>query len=97
VASTVERDPASGAKQIHIANEPNKYRPRDLLDRLDLSRAQDARSRPPAGVEAQKCAALIEMDLETAPGPPAVITSARLVEVPVFTPVQRGSSSTDSR
>src|SRR6516225_10168298 len=33
-------------------------------------------------VDAQSCAALAELNLEDAPGGPALITSARLVEVP---------------
>jgi feruloyl esterase len=35
-----------------------------------------------AGPEAQKCAALMQLNLESTPGGPAVITSARLVDVP---------------
>src|SRR6516165_742982 len=48
-----------------------------------LSEAQNAPSAPPAGPEAQTCAALTTLNLEGTPGGPAVITSARLFEVPV--------------
>src|SRR5260370_33273665 len=43
-----------------------------------------AKSAPsmPADPDAQKCAALMALNLEAAPGGPAIITSARLVEVP---------------
>lgn len=43
--------------------------------------AQNAR-RAPFGPEAQKCAALIRLNLESVPGGPALITSAQLVDVP---------------
>jgi feruloyl esterase len=46
-----------------------------------LAAAQNAPSAPP-GPDAQKCAALTALNLEDAPGGPAVITSAHLVEVP---------------
>jgi hypothetical protein len=36
----------------------------------------------PANAENQKCVALLQLSLESAPGGPGVITSARLVEVP---------------
>lgn len=38
--------------------------------------------RAPSGPEAQKCAALVHLSLENVPGGPALITSARLVDVP---------------
>ncbi|HEY6386829.1 MAG TPA: hypothetical protein VIX91_14215 [Candidatus Acidoferrum sp.] len=34
------------------------------------------------GPDAQKCAALVELNLEAVPGGPAVVTSAYVVEVP---------------
>ena len=43
--------------------------------------AQDAQSGPPSP-EAQKCTALAALNLEGVPGGPALITSARLVDVP---------------
>jgi hypothetical protein len=46
-----------------------------------LAAAQNAPSAQP-NVDAQKCAVLTALNLETAPGGPAVITSARLVDVP---------------
>src|SRR5260370_11779873 len=44
--------------------------------------AQEPDREPPTQ-GAQKCAALTELNLENAPGGPAIITSARVVEVPV--------------
>jgi tannase/feruloyl esterase len=46
-----------------------------------LAAAQNPPGAPPSP-DAQKCAALAELNLEVAPGGPAVITSAHLVEVP---------------
>ena len=46
-----------------------------------LGAAQNALSTPP-NTENQKCAALAQLNLESAPGGPALITSARLVDVP---------------
>lgn len=46
-----------------------------------LRAAQNAPSKPP-NAENQKCAALAQMNLENAPGGPAVIMSAHLVDVP---------------
>jgi hypothetical protein len=46
-----------------------------------LAAAQGSPGAPPSP-DAQKCAALAELNLEVAPGGPAVITSAHLVEVP---------------
>jgi feruloyl esterase len=46
-----------------------------------LAAAQNPPSAPPSS-DAQKCAALATLNLEAAPGGPAVITSARVVEVP---------------
>ena len=46
-----------------------------------LAAAQNATSTPPSA-DAQKCAALADLNLEDAPGGPALITSARLVNVP---------------
>src|SRR5260370_8003419 len=43
--------------------------------------AQEPGREPPAQ-DAQKCVALAQLNLEAAPGGPALITSARLVEVP---------------
>ena len=48
-----------------------------------LAAAQNAPAGPPPDPDAQKCAALAQLNLEAAPGGPALITSARLVEVPV--------------
>ena len=47
-----------------------------------LAAAQNAPAGPPPGPDAQKCAALAQLNLEGVPGGPALITSARLVEVP---------------
>lgn len=47
-----------------------------------LAAAQNAHDTPSGGVNAQSCEALSEFNLQDAPGGPAVITSARLVEVP---------------
>jgi Tannase and feruloyl esterase len=47
----------------------------------NLAAAQNPPSAP-AGAEAQKCVALMELNLKGAPGGPALITSARLVDVP---------------
>lgn len=44
--------------------------------------AQNAQSEPALGTEAQSCAALAELNLENTPGGPALVTSARLIEVP---------------
>jgi len=46
-----------------------------------LAAAQNPPS-PPSSPDAQKCAALTELKLEVAPGGPAVIISAHIVEVP---------------
>jgi feruloyl esterase len=46
-----------------------------------LTAAQNAHNVPPSAA-AQNCAALASLNLETAPGGPAIITSARLVDVP---------------
>jgi len=46
-----------------------------------LAAQEPGREPPTQG--AQKCAALTELNLENAPGGPAIITSARVVEVPV--------------
>src|SRR5260370_8627807 len=45
-----------------------------------LAAQEPGREPPTQG--AQKCAALTELNLENAPGGPAIITSARVVEVP---------------
>jgi hypothetical protein len=81
VADTVERDPASGRKQIHIANEPNRFRLGALLGSA-LAAPQNVPSAAPLGAEAQKCAALMQVNIEDAPGGPSEITSARIVDVP---------------
>ena len=47
-----------------------------------LAAAQNAASAPPSA-DAQECAALVGLNLEDAPGGPALITSTRLVDVPV--------------
>ena len=52
-----------------------------LLTTTPLAAGQNAPSGP-LGPEAQKCAALFNLDLEGASGGPALITSARLVDVP---------------
>jgi hypothetical protein len=56
-----------------------------LVMLIDLSgsalAAQNAPGAPPSP-DAQKCAALAALNLEAAPGGPAIITSAHLVEVP---------------
>jgi feruloyl esterase len=44
--------------------------------------AQNLSSGSPTGTEAQNCAALLELNLERAPGGPAFITSAKLIDVP---------------
>ena len=46
-----------------------------------LCAAQNASSKP-TNAESQKCTALVQLNLETAPGGPSLITSARLVDVP---------------
>src|SRR6516164_2211209 len=46
-----------------------------------LAAAQNAPGAP-SGSEAQKCVALMQLNLEISPGGPALITSARLVEAP---------------
>src|SRR5580704_5407273 len=56
-----------------------------LVMLIDLSGSALAAQNPPGAPpspDAQKCAALAELNLEVAPGGPAVITSAHLVEVP---------------
>jgi hypothetical protein len=50
-----------------------------------LAAAQNPPGAPPSP-DAQKCAALAELNLEVAPGGPAVITSAHVVEVPASGP-----------
>lgn len=47
-----------------------------------LAMAQDTPSAAPLTPDAQKCAALAQLKLEDAPGGPAIISSAHLVEVP---------------
>lgn len=47
-----------------------------------LGEAQNVQGEPPVEREAQSCAALTELNLEGVPGGPALVTSARLVEVP---------------
>jgi len=47
-----------------------------------LVAAQNVPDKPPAGAGAQSCEALMEFNLEIAHGGPAVVTSARLIEVP---------------
>ena len=44
--------------------------------------AEKAPGEPPVGTEAQRCAALADLNLEDAPGGPALVTSASIVEVP---------------
>lgn len=46
-----------------------------------LAAAQNPPGAAP-GPDAQKCAGLMELNLEAAPGGPAVIASARIVDVP---------------
>src|SRR5262249_49103549 len=57
----------------------------------------------PPSPDAQKCVALMELNLEVAPGGPAVITSAHIVEVPAsglarwtLTPSGYASSASNS-
>jgi hypothetical protein len=52
------------------------------LTQLALAAPQNVPGAPPPGAEAQKCAALMRVNLEDAPGGPAEITSARIVDVP---------------
>jgi len=52
------------------------------LSMRTVAAAQNLTQTPPLGPEAQKCAALMEFKLEDARGGPALITSARLIEVP---------------
>jgi feruloyl esterase len=47
-----------------------------------IAAGQNAPSQPVSMPDAQKCAALTNLNLEDAPGGPAVITAARLVDVP---------------
>ena len=47
-----------------------------------FSAAQNASGVAPPGPEMQQCAMLADLNLETAPGGPAIISSARLVDVP---------------
>lgn len=68
----------------------------------NLAAAQNAHSETQAGPEAQSCEALAEFNLENAPGGPAVVISARLVEVPasglerwILAPSGYGSSADD--
>lgn len=48
----------------------------------NLAAGQIAPSAPPSSPGAQACAALADLNLEDAPGGPALVTSARLVDVP---------------
>ena len=68
-----------------------------------LAAAQNPPSGRQPGPDAQKCAALAELNLEGVPGGPAVITSARLVDVPasgleqsIFAPSGFASSAAQS-
>ena len=68
-----------------------------------LVAAQKAPGEPLVGTEAQRCAALAKLNLEDAPGGPALVTSARLVDVPatglerwILTPSGYGSSAANS-
>ena len=47
-----------------------------------LVAAQNAPDKLRVGADAQSCEALMEFNLEIAPAGPAVVTSARLIEVP---------------
>jgi hypothetical protein len=49
-----------------------------------LAGAQSASSASPVGEEAQSCGALMELNLENAPGGPAFVTSAQLMDVPTI-------------
>ncbi|MBB5318930.1 tannase/feruloyl esterase family alpha/beta hydrolase [Tunturibacter empetritectus] len=53
-----------------------------LLLATSLAMAQDTPSAAPSTPDALKCAALAQLKLEDAPGGPAIISSAHLVEVP---------------
>jgi len=67
---------------------PCTSQPNDFASQVEprgcvtVAAAQNPPSAPP-GPDAQKCVALTELNLEAAPGGPAIITSAHLVEVPV--------------
>jgi feruloyl esterase len=65
-----------------------------------LLAAQSSPSAPPSSPDAQACAALADLNLEDAPGGPALVTSVRLVEVPatglerwILTPSGYGGSA----
>jgi tannase/feruloyl esterase len=47
-----------------------------------LTAAQNAPGASPPSFEAQKCTALTDLNLETAPGGPAFITSVQLIDIP---------------
>lgn len=47
-----------------------------------LAAVQNLQGEPAEGTDAQSCAALAELNLENAPGGPALVTSARLIDVP---------------
>jgi hypothetical protein len=47
-----------------------------------LAAAQNLHGEPTVGTDAQSCAALAELNLENAAGGPALVTSARLIDVP---------------
>jgi len=47
-----------------------------------IAAAQSTPSGPPPSPEAQKCGALMQLNLEGSPGGPSLITSARVVDVP---------------
>lgn len=53
-----------------------------LLLTTPLAMAQDTPSAAPPTADALKCSALAQLKLEDAPGGPAIISSAHLVEVP---------------
>jgi hypothetical protein len=52
------------------------------LTQSALAAPQNVPGAAPLGVDAQKCTALTELSLKTAPGGPAVVTSAQFMEVP---------------
>ena len=99
-ACAVGRDPASGANKFRSRRSRIGFIVMALcLIVPTVVGAQKAPGEPPVGTEAQWCAALAELNLEDAPGGPALVTSARIVEVPatglerwILTPSGYGSS-----
>lgn len=82
--SLAESEEAPGSHRDNLASRVSRMGLVTVLCLVmsTLAAAQNAPSATPSGPDAQKCAALAELNLENAPGGPALITSARLVEVP---------------